>query len=118
MNYPFSHLAKHLEGVSHDTVNAYLHREQLASCHLWEQVQSLLKDRPEACLIVDNSVQAKKYAHKIELVKRQYSGNEGGLVKGIRIVNLVRGGGSEYDPIDFRIGAKRDRHERGQSCYR
>jgi len=106
VNYTCSNLAKHLEGVSHDVVNDYLHRERLTARHLWEQVQSLLNDSPEACLIVDDSVQAKKHAHKMELVKKQYSGNEGGLVKGIGIVNLVHSDGKEYYPIDFRIYAK------------
>ena len=42
----------------------------------------------------------------MELVKRQYSGNEGGLVKGIGVVNLVHSDGTAYYPIDFRIYAK------------
>ncbi|MDQ7036301.1 MAG: transposase [Anaerolineae bacterium] len=106
MNYTCSNLAKHLEDVSHDAVNDYLHRERLTARHLWEQVKPLLNDSPEACLIVDDSVQAKKHARKMELVKRQYSGNEGGLVKGIGVVNLLHTDGEDYYPIDFRIYAK------------
>ncbi|MDQ7034712.1 MAG: transposase [Anaerolineae bacterium] len=106
VNYTCSNLAKHLEDVSHDAVNDYLHRERLTARHLWEQVKPLLNDSPEACLIVDDSVQAKKHARKMELVKRQYSGNEGGLVKGIGVVNLLHTDGEDYYPIDFRIYAK------------
>jgi SRSO17 transposase len=106
VNYTCSNLAKHLEDVSHDAVNDYLHRERLTARHLWEQVKPLLKDSPDACLIVDDSVQAKKHARKMEMVKRQYSGNEGGLVKGIGVVNLVHTDGEDYYPIDFRIYAK------------
>lgn len=106
VNYTCTNLAKHLEDVSHDAVNDYLHREHLTARHLWEQVQPLLKDSPDACLIVDDSVQAKKHARKMELVKRQYSGNEGGLVQGIGVVNLVHTDGEDYYPIDFRIYAK------------
>ncbi len=106
VNYTCSNLAKHLDDVSHDTVNDYLHRERLTASHLWEQVKPLLNDSQEACLIVDDSVQAKKHARKMDLVKRQYSGNEGGLVKGIGIVNLVHSDGEDYYPIDFRIYAK------------
>jgi len=87
-------------------VNDYLHRERLTARHLWEQVKPLLKDSPAAYLIVDDSVQAKKYARKMELVKCQYSGNEGGLVQGIGVVNLVHTDGEDYFPIDFRIYAK------------
>lgn len=106
VNYTCSNLAKHLEDVSHDAVNDYLHREQLTARHLWEQVKPLLNDSPEAYLIVDDSVQTKKHARKMEMVKRQYSGNEGGLVKGIGVVNLVHSDGEDYYPIDFRIYAK------------
>jgi SRSO17 transposase len=106
VNYTCTNLAKHLEDVSHDAVNDYLHRERLTARHLWKQVQSLLKDSPDACLIVDDSVQAKKHARKMDLVKRQYSGNEGGLVQGIGVVNLVHTDGETYYPIDFRIYAK------------
>lgn len=106
VNYTCSNFAKHLEDVSHDAVNDYLHREQLTARHLWEQVKPLLNDSPEAYLIVDDSVQTKKHARKMEMVKRQYSGNEGGLVKGIGVGNLVHSDGEDYYPIDFRIYAK------------
>jgi hypothetical protein len=106
INYTCTNLAEHLDDVSHDTVNDYLHREKLTARHLWEQVSPLLNDSPDAYLIVDDSVQAKKYARKMEMVKRQWSGNEGGLVKGINVVNLVHSDGEEYLPIDFRIYAK------------
>jgi SRSO17 transposase len=106
VNYTCTNLANHLDGVSHDVVNDYLHRERLTARHLWEQVQPLLKDSPNAYLIVDDSVQAKKHARKMELVKHQYSGNEGGVVKGIGVVNLVHSDGEDFYPIDFRIYAK------------
>lgn len=106
VNYTCTNLAKHLDDVSHDAVNDYLHRERLTASHLWEQVRPLLQDSPDAYLIVDDSVQAKKHARKMDLVKRQYSGNEGGLVQGIGVVNLVHSDGEDYYPIDFRIYAK------------
>jgi len=106
VNYTCSNLAKHLDGVSHDAVTDYLHRERLTARQLWEQVQPLLNDSSDAYLIVDDSVQAKKHARKMELVKRQYSGNEGGLVRGIGVVNLVHSDGEDYYPVDFRIYAK------------
>ena len=106
INYTCTNLADHLDEVSHDAVNDYLHREQLTARHLWEQVHPLLNDSPDAYLIVDDSVQAKKYARKMEMVKRQWSGNEGGLVDGIGVVNLVHTDGEDYLPVDYRIYAK------------
>ena len=106
VNYTCTNLSKHLSDVSHDAVNDYLHRERLTARNLWDQVKPLLNDGPDAYLIVDDSVQAKKHARKMDLVKLQYNGNEGGLVKGIGVVNLVHTDGEDYYPIDFRIYAK------------
>jgi hypothetical protein len=108
VNYTCTNLADHLEGVSHDVVSDYLQRERLTARHLWELVQGLIDDSPEACLIIDDSVHNKQYSQSIELVKRQYSGAVGGLVRGIGVVNLVHtnGASGDYYPIDFRVYAK------------
>ncbi len=108
INYTCTNLAEHLEGVSHDVVSDYLQRERLTARHLWELVEGLIEDSPEAFLILDDSVHNKQYSRSIELVKRQYSGAVGGLVRGIGVVNLVHtsGGGGGCYPIDFRVYAK------------
>lgn len=107
INYTCSNLAEHLEGVSHDAVTDYLERERHTARQLWELVCSLVDDSPDAFLLIDDSVQDKRYSRKIELVKRQYSGNEHGIVAGIGVVNLVHSAGSKRDfyPIDYRIYA-------------
>ena len=106
-NYTCANLAEHLEGVSHDAVSDYLAQAKSTARQLWELVQALLNDREEAYLIVDDSVQDKRYSKQIELVRKQYSGAEGGLVRGIGVVNLVHTDGTEgnYYPIDYRIFA-------------
>jgi hypothetical protein len=106
-NYTGSHLAEHLDDVSHDVITDYLRTERLTARGLWELVQHLIADGPNAFLLVDDSVQDKRYSQFIELVKRQYSGAEHGLVRGIGIVNLVHSSGSDGDfwPIDYRIYA-------------
>jgi hypothetical protein len=52
-------------------------------------------------------VQDKRYSNQIELVRKQYSGAEGGLVRGIGVINLVHTDGVDgnYYPIDYRIYA-------------
>ncbi|HEX2909931.1 MAG TPA: transposase [Chloroflexia bacterium] len=105
INYTCSNLAAHLEQVSHDAVSDYLKREKLTARGLWELVQPLLNDGSLVYLLVDDSVQDKRYSYKIELVKRQYSGNEHGLVKGIGVINLVHSDGTDYYPIDYRVYA-------------
>jgi hypothetical protein len=72
---------------------------------VWNLAEGLIENRPEAYLIVDDSVQEKRHSQRIDLVKRQYSGNTHGLMKGIGIVNLVHQVGAEYYPIDFRVYA-------------
>ena len=56
-----------------------------------------LTDGPNNCLIVDDSVQDKRYSKKIEMVKLQYSGAAGGLVRGIGVINLVHTSAQEGD---------------------
>jgi hypothetical protein len=104
-NYTSTNLADHLDGVSHDTITDYLRSEHLTGRSLWELVAGLIQDDPEGFLLVDDSVQDKRYSRFIELVKLQYSGAEHGLVRGIGVVNLVHSAGAEKDfyPIDYRI---------------
>ena len=107
INYTCSNLAKHLDDVSHDVVTDYLSQERLTARHMWELTQPFIKDEPEAYLIIDDSVQNKQYSKSIALVKRQYSGAVGGLVRGIGVVNLLHtDGNGQFYPIDFRIYAK------------
>jgi hypothetical protein len=106
-NFSSTNLADHLDEVSHDTITDYLRKERHTSRTLWELVDELIADSPQAFLIVDDSVQDKRYSQFIELVKLQYSGAKHGLVRGIGIVNLVHSAGAKEDfyPIDYRIYA-------------
>jgi len=54
-------------------------------------------------LILDDSVHNKQYSKSIGLVKKQYSGATGGLVRGIGVVNLVHSEGKEHFPVDYRV---------------
>ena len=104
-NYTCTNMADHKDPLSHDMVNRFLNKEHFHSGHLWDLVASYIDDKPDAFLLVDDSVQDKRYARFIELAKRQYSGNEHGTVNGINLVNLVHSTGNDGDffPIDYRI---------------
>jgi hypothetical protein len=107
VNYTCTNLADHLDDVSHDVVTDYLNQERLTARHLWELTQSFIVDGPDAYLIIDDSVHNKQYSRSIELVNRQHSGAEGGLVREIGIVNLLHtDGDGQFYTIDFRIYAK------------
>jgi DDE superfamily endonuclease len=107
INYTCTNLAEHLNGVSHDTISDYLSQARLTARQMWELVDGLIHDGPETFLIVDDSVQDKRYSQKIELVKHQWSGAEHGLVRGIGVVNLVHTTGlpEDFFPIDYRLYA-------------
>lgn len=105
INYTCTNLSAHLDNVSHDVVSNFLKRGRITPAQVWAMVRSLINDSEESCLILDDSVQNKQYSKAIDLVKRQYSGAVGGLVRGIGVVNLVHTDGKEHYPIDYRIYA-------------
>jgi hypothetical protein len=104
-NYTCTNMADHKPNLSHDVVSDFLRRERFTPADLWAIVQANINDTETASIIVDDSIQDKRYSHFIELVKKQYSGNEHGTVKGIGLVNFVHSGGNDEDfwPVDYRI---------------
>lgn len=73
LSYTCTHMADHKDQISHDMVNRFLCRQNFHANDLWALVQPHLLDAADSFLLVDDSVQAKKYARFIELAKRQYS---------------------------------------------
>jgi Transposase DDE domain len=106
-NCTCTYLAEHLEDVSHDVVNDFLHQKRFLPREVWKLVKERIADSKEAFLLVDDSVQDKRYSRFIELVRAQYSGNEHRVIKGIGVVNLVHSAGKDGDfyPIDYRVYA-------------
>ena len=100
-----THYAEHSKGLSHDAVNRYLRRDKMTSHLIWEHVQGDIVASPHGCIIFDDSVLDKNHSHNIELVRRQYSGNAHGLVKGIGMVNClyVNPESGQYWVVDYRI---------------
>ncbi|WP_375449359.1 transposase [uncultured Nostoc sp.] len=105
INYTCTNLADHFATLSHDDVSRFLKEEKLTPRRLWEKVNPLLTSRPEGYMIFDDVVLEKIHSCKIQGGRRQYSGNQHGVIKGIGVVNCVY-----YDPvadqfwvIDYRI---------------
>lgn len=106
INYTCSNLAIHLDSVSHDSVSDFLTRGKATSRQIWELAKPLIHDGESSFLILDDSVADKNYSQKIEMVKKQYSGAQHTLVRGIDVVNLVHyDQTSGFNPIDYRIYA-------------
>jgi DDE superfamily endonuclease len=106
-NCTCTYLAEHLEDVSHDVVNDFLHQKRFLPREVWKLVKDRIEDSQDAFLLVDDSVQDKRYSRFLELVRAQYSGNEHRVIKGIGVVNLVHSAGKDKDcyPIDYRVYA-------------
>ncbi len=105
MNYTLTNFADHTEHFSHDAINRYLRHERITPRLIWENVAAQVLHTPQAYVIFDDTVLDKNASFTMELVRRQYSGNAGGVIKGIGVVTCVY-----VDPesdqfwlIDYRI---------------
>src|SRR6185436_8343320 len=94
-NCTCTYLAEPLEEVSHDVVNDFLCQKRFMPRDVGKLGKERIEDSKEACLMVDDSVHDKRYSRLIELVRRQYSGNEQRVIKGIGVVSLVHSAGTE-----------------------
>ena len=65
INYTLTHLADHVETISHDLINRYLRREKLTPQLLWENVAPLIEAHVDGYLIFDDTVLDKRYGRCI-----------------------------------------------------
>lgn len=105
INYTITNLAEHLENISHDKINYYLKKEKLTPRLLWDNVKDVIMTDDNGYVIFDDSVLDKRYSEEIEIVRRQYSGNEHGVLKGIGVVSCVYVNPKlqRYWVVDYRI---------------
>lgn len=105
INYTLTNFADHCERFSHDAINRYLANDCLEPRLLWEQVRAHLVVSPDAYLLFDDTVLDKNYSFKIDLVRRQYSGNAHDIIKGIGVVTCVyvNAQTNQFWVIDYRI---------------
>jgi hypothetical protein len=89
INYTLTNFADHTETFSHDTVNRYLAGDKITPHLVWENVKGQVVQCRRGYLVFDDTVVDKNYASQIELVRRQYSGNAHGVIKGIGVVTCV-----------------------------
>ena len=79
--------------------------EKLTPRLLFEQIEPLLKPDPKACPIVDDTVLDKSFGPKIEVTRKQWSGNEKSVIRGIGVVSCVyvNPETEQFWVIDYRI---------------
>lgn len=104
-NFTITHYADHVSNISHDAINRYLRKDKMTAKLIWEHVKGAIVYSPRGCVVFDDSILDKSHARSIELVRRQYSGNAHGLIKGICIVNClyVNPDSGQYWIVDYRI---------------
>lgn len=89
INYTATHLAEHTASFSHDTVTRYLAGDRITPRLLWEQIKPDLVPSSNGYLLFDDTVLDKRHSRHIDLVRRQWSGNEHHVIRGIGVVTCV-----------------------------
>ena len=89
INYTLTNYAEHSEKFSHDMANRYLAGDEIRPRLVWENVKEQVVPTPFGFLVFDDTVIDKNFSHDIALVRRQYSGNAHGVIKGIGVVTCV-----------------------------
>lgn len=105
VNYTQTYLADHVEGLSHDQINRALQKIDVSPEDLWNSIQETLVLAPNGYLLFDDTVLDKNRSEKIEGVRKQYSGNAHGVIKGIGVVTCVyvNPQTSQFWAVDYRI---------------
>ena len=105
VNYTLTNFADHSEKFSHDTINRYLRGERITPRLVWDNVEGQVIRTPYGYLVFDDTVLDKNYSFAIELVRRQYSGNAHGVIKGIGVVTClyINPERDQFWLIDYRI---------------
>lgn len=88
-HYTGTYLAEHLAGLRHDNVQYFRRSRRFSPRQLWQQLQGAFVASPRGYVLLDDTVLDKAHSHKIELVRRQYSGNAHGIIPGISLVSCV-----------------------------
>jgi hypothetical protein len=89
INYTLTNFADHSSKFSHDQINRFLKGEKITPRLIWDNVESQLVTTESGYLIFDDTVLDKNFSFKIELVRRQYSGNAKKVIKGIGVVTCI-----------------------------
>jgi hypothetical protein len=105
INYTITNFADHSERFSHDIINRYLNGDSITPRLVWENVSPYIIPSEDGYVIFDDTVLDKRYSFNIDLVRRQYSGNAHGVIKGIGVVTCVyvNPAMDQFWIIDYRI---------------
>lgn len=88
-NFTSTYFADSVEGLSHDSVYRYLRDSSISPDIVREYSREDLVTSPNGYLIFDDTVIDKNHSRSIELVRKQYSGNAGRVIRGIGMVTAI-----------------------------
>jgi hypothetical protein len=105
INYTLTNFAEHTEKFSHDTINRYLAGEKITPHLVWENVKGQVVQIADGYLVFDDTVVDKNFSFKMDLVRRQWSGDAHGVIKGVGVVTCVYVNPAldQFWIIDYRI---------------
>lgn len=105
INYTLTHLADHTAAFSHDMLNRYLAKDKITPRLVWENVKGQVVQCANGYVVFDDTVVDKNYSYQIAWVRRQYSGNAHGVIKGMGVVTgvYVNPDTDQFWIIDYRI---------------
>jgi hypothetical protein len=89
INYTLTHLAAHTAAFSHDAATRYLAGDRVTPRDLWAQVRGDVVPSPNGYALFDDTVLNKEHSRHMGLVRRQWSGNEHHVIRGIGVVTCV-----------------------------
>ncbi len=89
VNYTLTNFADHSQQFSHDQLNRLLNNDKLTPRLVWEQTRQEIVLSDKGMIVFDDTVLDKNFSFAIQLVRRQYSGNAHGIIKGIGVVTCV-----------------------------
>ena len=110
VNYTGTYLAEHLADLTHDNVRYFLKNQRFTPRQRWQQVRAPVVLSERGYILFDDPVLDKHHSRRIELVRRQSSGNAHGVIAGIDLVNCVYVSPEtdQFWLIDYRLFAPDD----------
>jgi len=105
VNYTQTYFAEHSEAFSHDRINRLMRENKLTPQEVRQMVRRDLILSENGYILFDDTVLDKSHSFAIEIVRKQWSGNEKKVIKGIGVVTCVYVNPDEgrFWVIDYRI---------------
>jgi hypothetical protein len=89
INYTCTYFADHKDIFSHDRITRFLANSSFDPKTIFHKTTKLITFSPNGYLIFDDSVIDKNTSSKIEMVRKQWSGNKHKVIKGIGLIGCV-----------------------------